>query len=167
MAATVQVHEMSALATGVDRTAGSGPVVLRSNDSNAQTTTNPVQVPTSAGTNYSYTKQIRLNVTVAPATQLENLRAYSDGANSLGTGVSIQYDKAGTFQAQVNTNISGTDFFTATVGSPIDMDVTNTGPHTGTGYKGDLLRIQLTVAETAAAGQVTANEPLTFAYDES
>ena len=163
MAATVQIHEMSAITVGVDRTSGNGPIVFRANDSNAQNNANPVQVPV-AGTNYSFTKQTRINVTVAPATQIENVRAYSDGSNNLGTGISIQYDVNATFQTQIDTNIAGTDFFTATSGAPITLGA---GPFVGTGYFADLLRLQLTVASTAGPGQVQNDEPLTIAYDES
>ena len=46
------------------------------------------------------------------------------------------------------------------------MDAVNTGPHTGTGYKGDFIRMQMTVASTASPGTL-AGETLTFAYDET
>ena len=163
MAATVQIHEMSALATGVDRTSANGPVVLRANDSNLQTNANPIQIP-AAGTVYSYTKQIRINITVAAATQIENVVAYSDGANNFGTGIGVQYDINAAFQTQIDTDIAGSDFFGLTSGAPGDMGA---GPHTGTGYKGDLLRLQMSVASTAAPGQTPVDESLTIAYDES
>lgn len=163
MAATVQIHEMSAVSTGSDRTAGLGPIVFRANDSDAQTSANPIQIP-AAGTDYSYTKQVRANVTVAPATQLDNLVCYSDGTNNFGTGIGVQYDINATFQAQVDTDIAGSDYFGLSSGSPGDLGA---GPHTGTGYKGDLLRLQMSVASTAAPGQTPVDEALTFAYDES
>lgn len=163
MAATVQIHEMSAVATGVDRTAGNGPIVFRANDGNEQTSANPIQIP-AAGTDYSYTKQMRANVTVPPATQLDNLVCYSDGTNNFGTGIGVQYDINATFQAQIDTDIAGSDYFGLDSGTPGDLGV---GPHVGTGYKGDLLRLQMTVASTAAPGQTPVDEALTFAYDES
>lgn len=163
MAATVQIHEMSALETGVDKT--SSTVRFKSADENTVDTNNRLTIP-AAGTDYSYTKQLRFYVSVAPDTDLQNLEAYSDGANGFGTGVGVQYDVNGTFQTQVDTDISGTDLFTSDSGSPIDMDSVNTGPHTGTGYQGDLLRLQMTVASTASPGTLTA-ETLTFAYDET
>jgi hypothetical protein len=163
MAATVQIHEMSAVSTGVDRTAGNGPIVFRSNDSNLQTNADPVAVPV-GGTAYSYTKQIRINVTVAPETLVENVVAYSDEANGLGTGVGIQYDSNATFQTQIDTDISGSDFFGLTSAAPLDLNMT---PSIATGYHADLLRLQLTVAITASPGQVDNDEPLTIAYDES
>lgn len=163
MAATVLIEEMSAITTGVDRTAANGPIVFRANDGNEQTSANPIQIP-AAGSNYSYTKQMRANVTVAPATQLDNLVCYSDGTNNFGTGITVEYDINATFQAQVDTTISGSDFFGLDSGTPGDLGA---GPHTSTGYKGELLRLQMIVASTAAPGQTPVDEALTFAYDES
>ena len=52
---------------------------------------NPISVP-DAGTNYSYWKQIYLKCTVAPSTQIDNVKWYTDGGG-FGTGITI---KAGT-----------------------------------------------------------------------
>lgn len=164
MAATVLINEMSALAIGVDRTAGAGPVVFRANDGNEQTSANPIQIPSAPGTAYSYTKQIRINVTVAPVTQLENVVVYSSGSNNLGAGVDIQYDINATFQTQIDTTIGGSTFFGLVSGTPGALGV---GPFTGTGHKADLIRLQMTVDETGQPGQVANDAPLTIAYDES
>jgi hypothetical protein len=164
MAATVQIHEMTALAAGVDKT--SGTVRFKTADDQTVDTNARMQVP-AAGTNYSYTKQLRFYFSSGPSVDIQNLRAYSDGSNTFGTGVGVQYSLPGiTWGANINTNISGTDLFTKTSGSPIDLDAVSTGPHTGTGYKGDLLRLQMTVASTASPGTLTA-ETLTLAYDET
>lgn len=163
MAATVQIHEMSALSTGVDKT--SSTVRFKSADENTVDTTNRLQIP-AAATDYSYTKQLRFYFSVGPSVDITNLRAYTDGANGFGTGVTVEYDLSGTWSANVDTDITGTDLFTATSGSPADLDAINTGPHTSTGYKGDLLRMQMHVASTASPGTLTA-ETLTFAYDET
>jgi len=163
MAATVQIHEMTATDTGTDKT--DGTVRFKSADNTTVDTNNRLTVPES-GTNYSYTKQLQLNVTVAPDTDLQDLEAYSDGSNGFGTGIGVQYDVQSSFQSQQNTDISGTDLFTADSGSPIDMDANNTGPHTGTGYQGDILRLQMTVADTASQGSLSA-ETLTFSYTET
>jgi hypothetical protein len=164
MAAVVQIHEMSGTSTGVDKT--SGTVRFKSADENTVDNNNRVQIPPS-GTSYSYTKTLRFYFSTAPSVDITNLRAYSDGSSGFGTGVGVQYTTSGSWATNVNTNISGTDLFTKTSGSPIDLDVTNTGPHTGSAaYKGDFLRLQLTVASTANPGTLTA-ETLTFAYDET
>ena len=163
MAATVQIHEMTGAGTGTDKTGGT--VRFKSADETTVDSNNRLTVPDS-GTNYSYTKQLQTYVSVAPDTDLQDLEAYTDGNNGFGTGVGVQYDVQSAFQTQVNTDIAGTDLFTATSGSPIDMDANNTGPHTGTGYQGDILRMQMSVADTATQGTRTA-ETLTFAYTET
>jgi len=166
MAATVQVHEMTAAGAGVDKTSGT----LRYKAANDQTvdSNDRLQIP-GAGSIYSYTKHVRFYFQSAPSVDIQNLRMYSDGGNGLGTGVGLQYDipggGLGTFP-NINTNIAGTDIFTKTSGAPIDMDAINTGPHTATGYKGDHVRTQMSVASTATQGQ-TPSETLTFAYDET
>ena len=166
MAADVQIREMSAATTGVDKT--SGTIRFKSADENTVDTNNRLQIP-GAGTDYSYTKQLRVYFNTAPSVDIQNLRAYSDGGSGFGTGVGVQYDVPagglGSFP-NVDTDIAGTDLFTKTSGSPIDLDAINTGPHTGTGYKGDILRLQMTVASTASSGQLAA-ETLTVAYDET
>ena len=227
MAATVLIEEMSAATTGVDKT--SGTVRFKSADENTVDTTNRLQVP-AAGINYSYTKQLRFNITVAPSVDLQNLNAYSDGASGFGVGIGVQLDvpdgglgifpnivtsilpadwaastaynlgdmvkptvgndrwfvctTAGTSGASEptwTTTINDTttdntatwtaiegdeDLFSRTSSVVIDMDAHNVGPHTGTGYKGDILRMQMTVASTATPGTLTA-ETLTFSYDET
>ena len=163
MAATVKIYEMTADAAGVDKT--SETVRFKSADETTVDTTNRLQIP-AADTDYSYTKQLRVNVTVAPSVDIQNLEAYTDGANGFGTGVGVQYDVSGSFEANVDTDISGTDLFTKTSGSPIDLDAINAGPHTGTGYKGDFLRLQMSIGSTASPGSLTP-EDLTISFDET
>lgn len=163
MAADIEIHEMTATSTGTDKT--SGTVRFKSADETTVDVANKIKIPTT-GTEYSYTKQLRFYVAVAPATNISNLNCYSDGTSGFGTGVGVQYDVSGSFATNVNTNISGTNFFLSNSGSPIDMDGNNTGPFTGTGYKGDFLRLQLTVADTASPGLLSA-ESIVFTYDES
>jgi hypothetical protein len=163
MAATVQIHEMTGASAGTDKS--SGTIRFKAADNVTVDTNDRLQIPSGA-TIYSYTKQARFYFSVGPSVDIQNLRAYTDGANSFGTGVTVQYDLSGSWAANINTNISGTDLFTKTSASPIDMDAINTGPHTGTGYKGDFLRMQMAIANTASSGALSA-EVLTFAYDES
>ena len=160
MAATVQIHEVTATNTGTDKS--SGTVRFKAADNVTVDTVDRLQIP-AAGSIYSYTKHLRFYVSVAPSVDLQNLRSYSDGSNTFGTGVTVEYTLHTAFSANINTTISGTDVFTKTSGATIDMDAYNTGPHTGTGYKGDNLRLQMVIASTAAPG-VLAAETLTFAY---
>jgi hypothetical protein len=167
MAATVEIHEMSAADTGTDKT--SGTIRFKDADNATVDTSDPVEVP-AADTNYSYTKTIRAYLEDAPTVQVLNLRVYSDGSNGFGTGVGVSYKHVGvTFVAHYKTAMSGSaDFFGKTSGSPIDMDATDAGPFVPADadtYIGDLLDLQLSVASTASNGQLTP-ETLTYAYDE-
>jgi hypothetical protein len=166
MAADVQIHEMSAATTGVDKT--SGTFRFKAADDNVVDNNDRLQIPTGAEI-FSYTKQLRTYFNTGPSVDIQNIRAYSDGSNGFGTGVLMDYDVPagglGTFP-NIDTDIAGTDFFTKNSGSPIDLDAINTGPHTGTGYKGDIMRMQIGVASTASPGQLTG-ETITAAYDET
>jgi len=165
MAATVEIHEMSALSTGVDKTGDT--IRMKSADENTVDNNNRLQIPGS-GSNYSYTKQLRAYVAVDPTTDLTNLEAYSDGNNGYGTGIGLQYDVQSSFQTQQNTDIAGTDIFTKTSGSPIDMDSGDTQFLNGEApaYWGSLLRIQMSIASTASPGSL-GEENITFSYDET
>lgn len=166
MVAVVQIHEKNGVGeVATDKT--SGTIRFKNVDSAVVDAANPIPIP-GAGSNFSFEKWLRLSVTVAPDTQIENLLAYSDGANGLGTGVSVHRKTAGAFvqPAQPANSTGFTDLFLDTVGSPIDMDATNTGPHTGTGDKGDYLVLLMEVASTAVQGATPA-ETVTFSYDES
>ncbi len=132
-------------------------------------TVNPIQIPTS-GTNYSYAVWTQLYVSVAPTTGISNLRWYTDGSNSLGTGVGLNVKSAVTYaQATGTLGVSGdaisgvANAFTYTVSSPLTVGgfITNT-----TGIVGDFVVFQFTVGTTASSG-ATATETLTWIYDES
>lgn len=167
MAATIQIHEMSAITTGVDKT--SGTVRFKDADNSTVDANNPLVIPTGA-TIYSFTKKLRAYMAVAPNTNISNLRWYADGANSFGTGIGVTAKNLGnTWGANFKTQQSGgSDLFGYTSGSPLDGDGTNTGPFDGSGvpkYCGDLIELQMSVANTASSGTLTA-ETLTLAYDE-
>lgn len=163
MAATVQIHEMTGASAGTDKT--SGTFRFKSADNVTVDTNDRLQIPTGAEI-FSYTKKARFYFVSGPSVDIQNLRAYTDGTNNFGTGIAVEYDLSGSWAANINTDIAGTDLFTKTSGSAIDMDAINTGPHTSTGYKGDFLRLQMGVSNTASPSQLTP-ETLTFAYDET
>ena len=160
MAADVQIHELTGSGAGVDKTGST--VRFKSADETSVDTNNRLQVP-SSGNNYSYTKQLQAYFNTAPDTDIQDMEAYTDGSNDFGTGVGVQYDVQTSFQTNVNTDIAGTDLFGATSGSPISLGA---GPFTSTGYKGDILRAQMSVADTASQGTLSA-ETLTLAYTET
>ncbi len=182
MAATVIINEYNgAGATKTDKT--SGTVRFKNADDANVDLINPLVVPGS-GQEYSYEKWMRLEITDAGGfTQIDNLRAYSDGANGFGAGVKLWYAVAGGYiQPVVPSEASDppqsaaagspvenmTDLFTSSSGAPIDLDGINTGPFTdGSPAEevGDFLVLVMEVEPGASQGVLTA-ETLTFAFDE-
>jgi len=76
MAATIQLHEMSALDAGGDKT--SGIVRFKDADNAVVDLNNPLVIP-AAGSIYSYSKKLRAYMEAPPDTQIGNLRWYTDG----------------------------------------------------------------------------------------
>jgi hypothetical protein len=162
VAATVQIIEKNgAGGTPTDKT--SGTIRFKNADNSTVDLVNPMVMPTS-GTDFSYEKWLRMNVTGGTYSQITNVRAYSDGGNGLGTGVGLFAKAVASFATPAEaTSTSGyTDFFTYTSGSSLSLGA---GPFTSTGEKGDHCVMILTVADTASGG-LTASETLTMAWDE-
>jgi len=167
MVATIQIHEMTALASGTDKT--SGTIRMKAADNQTVDANNPLVIPSGADI-YSYSKYVRAYMEAPPDTNVSNLRWYMDGSNDFGTGVTMQGKNTGTtFSANVNTQLGGTaDLFSYTSGSPLDGDGTDTGPFVpgdDDSYIGDLIQFQMTIANTASNGSLSG-EDLTLAYDE-
>jgi hypothetical protein len=167
MSATIQIQEMSALTTGTDKT--SGTVRFKVADNATVDGNNPIVVPGS-GTAYSYTKKLRAKMTVAPNTNVSNLRWYADGANSFGTGIGVTVKNLGTTWAAnyITAQSGGSDLFGYTSAAPLSGCTTDTGPWlpaSNGNFIGDLIELQMTVASTASNGALSA-ETLTLAYDE-
>lgn len=162
MAATVQIIEKTgAGGTPTDKT--SGTIRFKNADNATVDTSNPMVKPGS-GTDYSFEKWLRFNVTGGTYTEITNIKAYSDGANGLGTGVGLYAKAVASYAtpAEATGTAGYTDFFTYTSGSALSLGA---GPFTSTGEKGDHLVMMMAVASTASGG-VTASETLTVAWDE-
>jgi hypothetical protein len=160
MAATVQIIEKTgAGGTPTDKT--SGTIRFKNADNATVNTSNPMVKPGS-GTDYSFEKWLRFNVTGGTYTEITNIKAYSDGANGLGTGVGLYAKAVASYAtpAEATGTAGYTDFFTYTSGSALSLGA---GPFTSTGEKGDHLVMMMAVASTASGG-VTASE--TLAWDE-
>ncbi len=182
MAATVIINEYhGAGGTKTDKTTGT--VRFKNADNANVDLIDPLVVPAS-GQEYSFEKWLRLQITDAGGfTQIDNLRAYSDGSNDFGSGVKLWYAVSGTYMQPVVPNEASdppqsaaagspvenmADFFSATSGAPADMDAINTGPFTdGSPAEeiGDWLVLVMEVEPGASQGVLTA-ETLTFAFDE-
>lgn len=142
-------------------------------------TTNPIQKPT-AGTNNSFWVATRLSADTTPTGTIDNIRWFSDGSNSLGTGVTCVGNTATTYvQATGTAGTSGdilnttnystlsaaaVDVFTHTSGSPKTVSGSISNPSTGD--FGDFFVYQIQVDNTASAG-ATGSETFTFRYDET
>lgn len=161
MAATVEIHEMTGASAGTDKT--SGTVRFKSADEQSVDTTNRLQIPDS-GWFYSYHKQLRFYIEVAPSVDISNLQFYSDGS-ATWSSINLEYDKQASWGANACDNIGGTDVFTITSGSPGTL-AASSATYATTGYCGRFLRLQMSVHSTAAPGQL-ATERITFSYDET
>ena len=162
MVATVQIVEKNgAGGTATDKT--SGTIRFKNADNATVDTNNPMVIPGS-GSDFSFDKWLRLNVTVAPSVQLSNFKFYTDGANGFGTGV-LLWAKAVTTYAtptEPSATTGYTNAFTYNSGAALSLGA---GPFTGTGEKGDHVVCMMEVQNTATQGQ-TPSETITFSYDE-
>lgn len=183
--------------TGTDATPGLetdvdalGPPNIRwkTNDNATIDSADPVPIP-SAGTTYSYLKQIYLYCDTAPDTSIDNLKFYTDGTG-YGTGITLNVgdqfpvkNSASDAGYEVATGTPGstgdevtaahagvssvTDAFSFTSGSPLsgptiseDSSIIN-----AIGETSNYLVFQLAVINTATPGNKT-DETLTIQYDE-
>lgn len=162
MPATVQIVEKNgAGGTQTDKT--SGTIRFKNADNATVDLLNPMVKP-GAGSDFSWEKWLRFNVSGGTYTQITNIRAYSDGANGLGTGVLLWARAVASYTTPIEvTSTSGyTNFFTYTSGAALTLGA---GPFTSTGEKADHLVMMCEVQSTASGG-LTPTETLTIAWDE-
>lgn len=162
MPATVQIIEKNgAGGTGTDKT--SGTIRFKNADNATVDTSNPMVKP-GAGTDYSFEKWLRLNVTGGTYTEITNIKAYCDGSVSFGTGVTVYAKAVASYAtpAEATGTAGYTDISTYTSGSPLSLGA---GPYTSTGEKGDHLVMMMAVGTTASGG-LTPTETLTVGWDE-
>jgi hypothetical protein len=142
-------------------------------------TSDPIPIP-GAGTVNSFWVVTRLSCDVTPDGTINNIKWYSDGSNSLGTGVTCvgqdasAYDQATGTQGVNGDTLNTTNYpalsgapasvFTFTSGSPKAIAGSITNPSTGD--FGDFFVYQIQVGTTASAG-TTPTETFTWQYDET
>lgn len=180
MPATVILNEWNddgSSPTGVQTDKTSGTIRFKNLDDAVVDTEDPLVRPVAGSPSlieHSFLKWIKLEITGGAFTQVDNIQAYSDGANGFGTGVLCYYWVRTQFVAPVipaevippvYDGSVGADFFTATSGARIDLDAGDPGPHTTTGHMGDFLLLMMSVDGTASQG-LTPSETLTISYDE-
>lgn len=162
MPATVTIIEKNgAGGTPTDKTSGS--VRLKKADNATVDLLNPLVKPAS-GSDWSFEKWLRLNVTGGTYTQISNIRAYTDGSAGMGTGINLWAKAVGSYAtpAQGTASTGYTNAFTYTAGAPLSLGA---GPFTSTGEKGDHLVLLAEVTDAASAG-LTPSETITLSWDE-
>ena len=160
---------------------------FKTNDNATIDNIDPIPVP-AAGTNYSYWKQIYLKCTVAPSTQIDNVKWYTDGGG-FGTGITIKagtetptknsgsdagYEVAtgtpgstGNEMVAAHAGLTGSaDAFGFTSGSPKSVSISEAGNIINAmNETTDYLILQAEVGTAAAAG-TPSNETVTWQWDE-
>ncbi len=150
----------------------SGTQRYKKSDNSTVDINNPLVKPV-AGNDRSMEKWNRLRITgTGPSGQIENLNAYSDGSNNLGTGISmfVRTTNPGAYATPAipANDASGTSFFTYNSGAKKDLDVAVAGPFTGTNVDiGDFLVSWFTIDNTVVGPGPTGNETASFSFDES
>lgn len=162
MTAGVRIYELTASKAGTDKTGGT----VRFKDAHDQTvnSNNPLTIP-SSGTNYSFTKQLRMYCATAPGTKIDNFRAYPDAANNFGASIAVVASVIDDFHTATRTALSASDLWDFSSGHAMDLDQFHATSCTGTGFFGDIVKLQMSVKASASSGTLSA-EDLTFAYDE-
>jgi hypothetical protein len=161
MAATVRiVQKNGAGATATDAASG---IRFKNADNSTVDLNNPMVKPTS-GSDFSYEKWLRLEVTGGTYSQITNIKAYSDGTNSLGTGILLWAKAVTTYAtpAEATATTGYNNFFSYTSASPLSLGA---GPYTSTGEKGDHLVLMCEVQSTASGG-LASGDSVFVGWDE-
>jgi len=166
MAATVDIREWNGSTGSPTKTVKTSGEVRFKNADDANVDLNDPMVIPASGTVYSYHKWLRLYIgATGPNQQITNLRFYTDGANGMGTGVTVSVKANSTYGGPTYSAPDGTfaDMFSYTSASPLSLGA---GPYSGTNTDiGNFVEAVLGVASTASPG-LTPSETVTFQYDE-
>jgi hypothetical protein len=136
-------------------------------------TTNPVPKPNANGTNYSFHKPYRLNVTGTDSTSLSNLRYRMSGAPATGLTLWFRDDGASYVRGNSALTDNGTtnDAAPSGFGAAATSDtVYDTGSYSAgtTGGKGDYISIAMGVSNLyeGGAGTNISLPSMVVTYDE-
>ncbi len=183
MAAGVSIRKLTGTNSSITSTVvSSGSARLGTSDE--ATSASPIPVPT-AGSNYSYWATFQLNASAAADNSLTNVRFWTDGTNSFGTGIDAIVLPASGYASAVGTAGSSGSLLNAAnyqgvgggeaaclVASRLFLytsscKLTLSGSiGATTGSFGNRAVVQINVETTAGAGN-TADENITFSFDES
>ena len=178
MAADIDIYRLTGTAgtpTYTDITSAS--TRMSTSDSATPGTSNPVPIPTS-GSNYTYWVTTQLYAACAPDNAVNNIKWYTDGTNTFGTGTNGLITPASAYvQATGTAGSSGvllgtgchlgastaSDLFLYT--SSCKLSVAGSIGAT-TGSFGDRVVYQVRVDTTASPGN-SGEETFTWEYDET
>lgn len=171
MAATVRASYYGASATepaGVNAETG-----CKLNREDTQNGTTPVPIPTATGTNYSWIKQLALEVTATSSTAITNRRVSMSSAPSAGltlhfkAGAYVQ-PATGNMPAAAGTNDATPATYTLMTTSPQVYDAASVSTGSA-GRNGSLVQIVMGVSNlfTGGAGSATVVPNAVFTYDEA
>lgn len=163
MPASITIGEKNA-ATPVytDKTAGT--IRFKNADNATVDLVNPMVVP-GTGSDFSFDKWLRLKIgATGPASQITNLKFYTDGVNNLGAGILLWAKAVAAYAtpAEATASTGYVNAFTYTSAAPLALGA---GPFSTINTEiGDHAVLMCEVQSTAGPG--TPSEGLTFAYDE-
>ena len=174
----MQIRELNGAPAGTPTDKTSGTIRYKMADNATVDLNNTPVVPTS-GRTYTYEKWHRLYISAGTYTQIDNLRAYTDGGNGYGTGILLWAGVIGAYATPVVPSVAASppthagmtfaNAFSYTTGSPLNMDGINVGPYDSTGipkYIGDFIVSVMEIGTTASQG-VKSAEPISWSFDET
>jgi len=169
MAATIEIHEMTATQAGFQRDGKTVRFYATETATASQAATNPLVIP-GAASDWSYTKQLRFYMgATGPSGFVASLKFYSDGTmwNTDASKVLVNYDKQNrtTWQANVDTDIGGANIRTVTSGAKASLCISASQFTSTSTYFGGMLRLQMEVGNDASPGTL-GDKTVTFQYDE-
>ena len=179
MAATVTIRRWTGASGGPTKTDITS-INTRANAEDAHSTagtSNSILIP-SSGSNYSFWVCTRLSVDAISGGTVDNIKWYTDGSNTLGTGVTCVGNTADAYVQATGTDgetgdvlnttnyedLAGapSNMFAHTSGSPLSV----TGSASATGDLGHFVVYQMVVADNASSG-ATGSETFTWKYDDT
>ncbi len=187
MAATIIINRLTGAGPTATPITSINTRVLQNDTHATGGTSNPIPAvgtfnatPGSGSAAVSCWCNTRLECTVAPSNNVTNLKWYTDGSNSLGTGTNVKGNTATAYVQSPTTNLTQgaagelrsanyatltaevVDVFTFTSGSPKSV----TGSTSTTQQFGDRMVFQIIVDSSASPG-TTTTETATWQYDET
>lgn len=168
---SVQIRRLTGSTPGTgDDITNSNTRLLASDTHTISGTSNAVRIP-SSGTNYSYKCSLQLYYDGSGTGTVDNIRWFTDGVNSLGTGIGLQVKTSSVYSQATGTEgvsgdemTGGSDGFSYLESSPLTISGSVTGPSNE--LFADILEKQITVDSNADNG-VSGQETGTYRYDST